>query len=324
MVDANPDKMVDANQGAVVNTNPDKMVDANQGAVVNTNRDANSDTKPNANTSVLHQAMLYAAGGGNLLGQHVRLGKRMPWDVEVSCNARVWYFRSHVLRRSPWFERALEQDFKGLNIKTINIERFDAESVAWVLEHLLTNKYNWEKLQGEKSFTQLCIHVFDLGEYFMLPYLSGSAEAGFRRMLFSLLPRFQTNDLYREVPTDELLNIIRQVYAQDNARARKIFGSAIAMILDSIRYGIEGNWLVDLVEEIPAAAVDLVKFTVRSRNSVRPYAVSCDRCKTPRSENLGFSKVYLPMSRVRCLCWHCDGQAEDMGHYGIHMNRDNL
>lgn len=87
----------------------------------------------------------------------VRLGKQMPWDVEVSCNARVWYFRSHVLRRSPWFERALEQDFEvwlrlsssaplvithsrqDPNMKTINIERFDAESVAWVLEHLLTN-----------------------------------------------------------------------------------------------------------------------------------------------------------------------------------------
>lgn len=158
----------------------------------------------------------------------------------------------------------------------------------------------------------------------MLPYLSGSAEAGFRRMLFALVPRFQTNDPDREVPTPELFNIIRQVYAQDNARVRKIFGSTIAMILDSIRYGIEGNWLVDLVDEIPAVAVDMVKFTVRSCNSLRPYADYCDRCKTPRSENLGFSQVYLPMSRPKCLCWHCDGQAEDMGHYGIHMNRDNL
>ncbi|KAI0467583.1 hypothetical protein F4859DRAFT_518017 [Xylaria cf. heliscus] len=272
---------------------------------------------------VIDQVFMCMYQDYDYIKEHLPLGPNMRLDVSLSCGDRVWLLRSHKLRRSPWFERALEGDFENPSDKTIKIEEFEPDSVDWVVKHLITNKYNWEKLQGDQTFTQLCLHVFDLGEFFLLPYLSSSAEAGFRRMLFTLVPDFQTNDPHHHDRTPELLDIIREVYANENPRARKIFGSTIAMILDSIRYGIKGKWLIELIDEIPAVAVDMVKFTATHHSVPCRYPDACDECNAPRAMNLGFSRVSQP-SIPRCLCWHCDGQTEAMAHVGIEMKKGDL
>ncbi|KAI0454138.1 hypothetical protein F5B21DRAFT_504628 [Xylaria acuta] len=246
------------------------------------------------------------------------------WDVRLICANKAWLLRSDVLLQCRWFKRALEGVFEDPSHKIIEIQAFDADSVGWLVKHLYTNECNWEELQGERTFTQLCLHVFDMGEYFELPYLTGSAAAGFRRMLFTMMPVFQANNSCHEGHTAELLKIIREVYAQENPRVRMAFGSTVAMVLDAIRFGVKGMWVHDLIEEIPAVAVDMVKFALRRRNPLQCYPDSCDGCKTPQSANLGFSSVRPPVGKPGFMCWHCDGQAEDMSDFGIHMNRNNV
>ncbi|KAI0452669.1 hypothetical protein F5B21DRAFT_326688 [Xylaria acuta] len=41
-------------------------------------------------------------------------------------------------------------------------------------------------------------------------------------------------------------------------------------------------------------------------------------CRIPRSMNQGFCSVCLRVGGHECLCWHCHGQAEDIGHYAQH------
>ncbi|RYC64022.1 hypothetical protein CHU98_g2182 [Xylaria longipes] len=227
------------------------------------------------------------------LKQHPGFSKQEKHlDVHLNIGNKTWITRSDLLRRSPWFERALKGNFEDPSRKNIRIENFDPESVCWLVTHLYFQQYDWASLQGRRTFTQLCSLVVEMGDYFELPYLSKSAVAAFYRLLFSLVPDFQSNNPYDDCHrVNRLRDIIREVYAEDNPRARMTFGPTIAMTLDSIQYGNLGIWLDDLVDEIPAVAVDMVKVTRRQRHS-------CDKRKTPRSANLGFFDVHPPMGSL--------------------------
>jgi hypothetical protein len=152
-----------------------------------------------------------------------------------------------------------------------------------------------------------------MADYFLLPELCKASERAFANHLFTIAPEYQENAPQGGVNVDELFAIIREVYAREMSPAADAFRQSLAMVLHAIQYGlyVENRAFLALIEEIPAVAVDMMKFGLEHRNARGLYPERCGRCRLPRASNLGFSVVIPQTGDLRCVCYRCDAYREN-------------
>jgi hypothetical protein len=164
------------------------------------------------------------------------------------------------------------------------------------------------KIDGEESFTSLCMNIFDLADYFLLPELCKRSEKAFVTVLLALAPPFQANIPRGDVDVTRLFGVVREVYAREKSLAAECFRYGIAMVMNAIQEGlfVENTAFIALIDEISEVAADMMKFVLNHRKGRGFYSESCSCCQSPRTPNLGFSVVFPPMGELICLCYRCD------------------
>ncbi|KAI1427802.1 hypothetical protein F5Y12DRAFT_711725 [Xylaria sp. FL1777] len=252
-------------------------------------------------------------------------------DVVVHCGEKKWNLHGAILaHRSQWFNKALLGGFQEAKTKTILIEEFDEDFIEVMIEHIYNGSTNWKKLQGERSFTGLCMDVFNMADYFLLPDLGASSQRAFGEMLLTKVPALQTRARNRNMQTDptEMLGIFREVYAEEASPAGKEFRQALAMALHSIWHGVDQVVLAGLLDEKPTVAADVLKFALLHRSSDQTFPYSCPACGhrvkgiVVFQGNLGFSIVSPSENALNCVCYCCDGSCKKYGPWkSLEMTR---
>ncbi|KAI3330721.1 hypothetical protein F4824DRAFT_504798 [Ustulina deusta] len=234
-------------------------------------------------------------------------------DVVVQCGAKTWNLHRAILaQRSQWFRKALLGGFQEAKTKTIRIEEFNEDAVDSIIKHIYGRPADWEKLQGERSFTRLCMDIFNMADYFLLPDLCQSLEGAFGHMVFTKVPAFQARRK-RRLDTTELFDIVREVYAEA-LPAGKAFRPVLATALHSIQYGINNVAFASLIDEVPAVAADVLKFTFTHHPPQGRYPRYCHRCEElGPGQNMGFSTVFMEGGNLKGLCYRCDSGCQKYG-----------
>ncbi|KAI3321019.1 BTB/POZ protein [Xylariaceae sp. AK1471] len=236
-------------------------------------------------------------------------------DVTVQCGKKTWNLHRAVLAgRCLWFKKALTGNFKEARTRVVRIEEFDEEWIGWLIQYIYTGDFDEFPKAEERSFTCICMELFDLADYFLLPELCKASEMGFANHVFTIAPEFQQNAPQGEANVNELFAIIREVYTREMSPAADTFRPALTMVLNAVQYGlfVEHTAFLALIEEIPAVAADMMTFGLKYRNARGLYPERCDRCRLPRTSNLGFSVVFPQTGALRCFCYHCDAYRENM------------
>ncbi|KAI1298374.1 hypothetical protein F5Y03DRAFT_368080 [Xylaria venustula] len=254
-------------------------------------------------------------------------------DVTVQCGEKTWNLHSAILaRRSRWFKTALLGGFKEATTRTIRIEEFDEESVGFMIEYIYNGSVDWQKMQGKRSFTHLCLNIIKLADYFLLPELGESVVAGFGRIVYIKLAPYhqQRPDDYPDddsTPSPEpdhaeVFDIVREVYLDTGeSAATKPLREILVTALDSVRYVINGAAFVTLMEEVPAFATDMMIhiWVHRAILDADFYAVKCSICRKPVNKltklGIGLSKVVVegPQTEAVGICYSCDPACRKYG-----------
>ncbi|KAI1127761.1 hypothetical protein F5Y10DRAFT_292597 [Nemania abortiva] len=129
------------------------------------------------------------------------------------------------------------------------------------------------------------VDAFDAADYFLLPDLCKLSEAAFIEMLQTIVPAFQYN---RRPDATHLFEVVKQVYAWKDTPAGKAFRPIVAGAMHSVQRGLNPAVFIDLIEEIPQLAADILRFTIERREFPRIYPHFYDGYGTPRSEDPGF------------------------------------
>ncbi|KAI1129939.1 hypothetical protein F5Y10DRAFT_290377 [Nemania abortiva] len=183
-------------------------------------------------------------------------------DVIVECGGSSWDAHGAILTSRCRFFKALLDLENGNEIRKVFIEGLDEYMVEYLLEYIYTGDYDWRKIQGNLTLTEAYMDAFDAADYFLLPDLCKLSEAAFIEMLQTILPAFQYN---RRPDATHLFEVVKQVYAWKDTPAGKAFRPIVAGAMHSVQRGLNPAVFIDLIEEIPQLAVDILKFTIQRR-----------------------------------------------------------
>ena len=163
----------------------------------------------------------------------------------------------------------------------------------------------------------MVVDVFNLADYFLLPDLKKSAEHAFGHMLFTMIPHFQRNsNLQSESKTSKVVKVVHEVYSDEDSPASKAFRPILTMALHSAQYGLHKPTFAMLIEEVPTAAIDLLKFSLTERPSERTYPAKCSTCEKKIADiEVGFSCVTDKDGRLRGVCCRCDSATKKFGPF---------
>ncbi|KAI5925389.1 BTB/POZ protein [Camillea tinctor] len=92
-------------------------------------------------------------------------------DVEVKCRDRTWKLHRLILAtRCPWFDKALNGEFKEARKGVVTIEEFYPEDIDLLIQYIYTGVFPTDNSPGNSTFDH-AISMYVLCDHFLLSEL---------------------------------------------------------------------------------------------------------------------------------------------------------
>ncbi|KAK8097109.1 hypothetical protein PG999_013053 [Apiospora kogelbergensis] len=216
-------------------------------------------------------------------------------DLKVVCGGRVWNLHRNILAsRCDWFSKALGSKFRESHTQEITIQEFDPGDMDLLLESIYVGV--------------ICIRIYDLADFFLLPQVQECAVSQFRRYNMRkcgpLQNQYWTHDIEN---IEEIMYDLRAAYGQ-NTLAGQVFRGLMRTFVHETRYRFfRCRQFIELLGEIPTLAADVLTAMIHSGEFMRlTYPENCSACGTSKSDEEHHSHTMISaVSRAYSLCQGC-------------------
>ncbi|KAK7943490.1 uncharacterized protein PG986_012603 [Apiospora aurea] len=197
-------------------------------------------------------------------------------DLRVTCGDREWNLHRNILAsRCDWFDKALGGNFKG-----------------------------------ETPLVDICIRLYDVADFFLLPKLQERCLVQFRNYNSRKCATLQNQYWVQDIDNiGDILHDLRAAYSQNTAAA-DAFRGLLKTFVHETRYRLfRSRPFIELLDELPELAADVLTTMIRSGEFMRlTYPEVCSSCGARKSGEEHHSHTIISsMSRPYTLCRACVG-----------------